>query len=110
MQNMKTSKWKDLSPQDRKARMHKAFGGILEEEEVILPADVKRVSAERMRELGRSLMIAGMRPPRSQMVSIAVTLDGLLEQLKLLGDQNASLNALRRRVLLQLRGKVLGGA
>jgi hypothetical protein len=77
-------------------------------EEVLLPSDVKRVSAQRMRELGRSLMVAGTRAPRQQMISIAATIDGLLEQLDMLGDQDPSLNALRRRVLMSLRGKVLG--
>ena len=107
---MKNAKWKNLSS-DRRAKARQAFAPMMVEDEeiVMLPGDVKRLSAERMRELGRSLMVAGTRPPRAQLVSIAVTLDGLLEQMKMLGEQNPSLNALRRRVLLGLRGKVLGG-
>jgi hypothetical protein len=109
MAEMKNTKWNAL-PAEQQARRRRAFApGLVEDEEVVLlPADVKRVSAERLRELGRSLMIAGTRPPRPQMVSIAVTLDSLLEQLKMLGEQNPGLNALRRRILLGLRGKILG--
>lgn len=105
---LKSARWWDLSSEER-ARMRKAFAPmVVEDAEAVPPSDVKRVSAERMRELGRSLMVAGMRAPRQQMISIAVTLDGLLEQLKMLGDQNPGLNALRRRILLKMREQVLG--
>lgn len=106
-------KWNEKTPEQRAAKK-KAFAPMVAprppadaEEIVVLPADVKRMSAERMRELGRSLMVAGMRAPRQQMISIAVTLDGLLEQLNMLGEQDPGLGALKRRILLGLRGKVL---
>jgi len=106
----KRARWGQLTS-EQKAKRRRAFAPVMieETEAPLAPADAKRMSAERMRELGRSLMIAGTRPPRAQMISIAVTLDALLEQLKDLGEQNPGLNALRRRVLLGLRGKVLGG-
>lgn len=104
----KTGKWRDLSPEERQIRTRKAFGEVVVEDEVVLPSDVKRMSAERMREFGRSLMVAGTRAPRQQMISIAVTLDGLLEQLRMLGEQDPGLRALRRRILLKMREQVLG--
>jgi hypothetical protein len=80
-----------------------------DEPEVVLPAELKRRSAERMRDLGRSLMISGMRPPRQQMVSIAVTIDGLMQQLDELAAESPALANMRRRIMLGLRSKIVGG-
>lgn len=102
-------RWRDIGDDEKRA-MRRALAPVMieDEEAVVLPSDVRRVSAERLRELGRALMVAGMRAPRQQMISIAVTLDALLDHLKLLGDQSPALNALRRRVLLKMRNQVLG--
>lgn len=71
------------------------------------PAEVRRMLAERMRDMGRGLMVAGAKPPRQQMVEIGRVIDGLLDQLELLADQPGRV-ALRRRILLNLRGRALG--
>ena len=108
---MKGDKLARMSREERRMRAKKALSVLMEEgmeDEIKMPSELRRLSADRMREMGRSLMVAGMRAPRQQIVAIAVTLDGLLEQLKLLGEQNPGLNALRRRILLNLRNKTMG--
>ena len=87
---------------------HKPPKGDDEEIEPPPPAEIKRQLAERMREMGRSLMVSGMRAPRQQMMEIGKTLDGLIDQLDMLADQPGR-QALRRRILLGLRQRVLSG-
>ena len=70
------------------------------------PSQVRRMLSDRMRELGRGLMIAGSKAPRQQMMEIQHTMVGLLEQLEALSDQPGR-EALRRRILLQLRPRVM---
>lgn len=70
------------------------------------PAQVRRMLQDRMRELGRGLMIAGAKAPRQQMMEIQETMIGLLDQLEALSDQPGR-EALRRRILLQLRPRVM---
>lgn len=72
------------------------------------PAEIKRQLSERMRDLGRTLMISGMRAPRQQMIEIGRALDALIDQLELLADQPGR-QALKRRILLGLRQRVLSG-
>jgi len=78
-----------------------------EEQEPPPPAEVRRMLAERMRDMGRGLMVAGAKPPRQQMVEVGRVIDGLLDQLEMLADQPGRV-ALRRRILLGLRGRALG--
>ena len=70
------------------------------------PAQVRRMLADRMRELGRGLMIAGSKAPRQQMLEIQRTMLGLMEQLEALSDQPGR-ESIRRRILLQLRPHVM---
>ena len=70
------------------------------------PAQVRRMLADRMREMGRGLMIAGSKAPRQQMMEIQETMMGLLNQLEALADQPGR-EALRRRILLQMRPRVM---
>jgi hypothetical protein len=72
------------------------------------PAEVKRQLAERMRDVGRSLMVSGMRAPRQQMMEIGKALDILIDQLELLADQ-PNRKAFKRRIMLGLRNRVLTG-
>ena len=90
-----TLSWTSMS-QERKKLKRKSFAQKFLREEG---------SAGRLRELGRSLAVAGSRPPRAQMVTIAATLDGLLDQLKQLGEESPDLESLRRRVLVGVRRK-----
>jgi len=59
-----------------------------------------------MREMGRGLMIAGSKAPRQQMMEIQGAMVGLMDQLEALADQPGR-EALRRRILLQLRPRVM---
>jgi hypothetical protein len=70
------------------------------------PAQVRRMLADRMREMGRGLMIAGSKAPRQQMMEIQGAMVGLMDQLEALADQPGR-EALRRRILLQLRPRVM---
>lgn len=70
------------------------------------PAQIRRQLAERMRDLGRALMISGTRAPRQQMIEVGRALDALIDQLELLADQPGR-QALKRRILLGLRQRVL---
>jgi len=70
------------------------------------PAQVRRELQERMRDLGRGLMVAGAKSPRMQMMEIQNALGGLLDQLEALSDQPGR-EALRRRILLSLRPRVM---
>lgn len=72
------------------------------------PAQIRRQLSERMRDLGRSLMISGTRAPRQQMIEVGKALDALIDQLELLADQPGR-QALKRRILLGLRNRVLSG-
>ena len=81
------------------------FGGV--EEEPPLPAQVKRELAERMRDIGRVLMVSGMRAPRQQMIEIGKALNALIDQLERLADEPGR-KALKRRIFLGLRNRVLG--
>ena len=80
------------------------FGEI--EEEPPPPAQVKMELANRMREMGRTLMVSGMRAPRQQIIDIGKVLNGLIDQLELLSDQPGRA-ALKRRIFLGLRNRVL---
>lgn len=119
-------RWHDLGPEQREAMRH-AFGEMFQgplvqavpvsgqhpgaEEpppEPPPPAEVKRMLADRMRGLARSLMVAGTRQPRQQMIEIWKAFDTLLDQLDLLADQPGRL-ALRRRILMGLRQRLAGG-
>lgn len=71
------------------------------------PAEVKKMLSNRMRGLARQLTVAGMRPPRQQMVEIGRALDTLLDQLDLLADQPGR-QSLRRRILMTLRQRIAG--
>lgn len=112
------TRWAQMSPQEREA-LRRSFAEMMhgpgvpavmmsgqrpgdEEPEPAPPAEVKRMLADRMRELARSLMIAGTRQPRQQMMEISKAIDTLLEQLDMLADQPGR-DALRRRILLNLR-------
>jgi hypothetical protein len=120
------TRWAQMSPQDRDA-MRSAFADMFqgpvvhaqplpgqgqhpgeEPPEPPPPAEVKRMLADRMRDVARSLMMAGMKPPRQQMMEIAKALDLLLEQLNLLADQPGR-DALRRRILLNIRQRISSG-
>lgn len=70
------------------------------------PAETRRQLQERMRDLGRGLMVAGAKSPRMQMMEIQNALGGLLDQLETLADQPGR-EALRRRILLTLRPRVM---
>lgn len=70
------------------------------------PAQVRRQLQDRMRDLGRGLMVAGAKSPRMQMMEIQSAMMGLMDQLELLADQPGR-EALRRRILLQLRPRVM---
>jgi DNA-binding MarR family transcriptional regulator len=70
------------------------------------PAQVRRMLGDRMREMGRGLMIAGSKAPRQQMMEIQGAMIGLMDQLEALADQPGR-EALRRRILLQLRPRVM---
>jgi len=70
------------------------------------PAEVRRMLADNMRDMGRSLMVSGMKPPRPQMMAIANALEGLLDQLEMLADQPGR-KALQRRILLNMRPKIM---
>ena len=70
------------------------------------PSQVRRMLADRMREMGRGLMIAGSKAPRQQMMEIQGAMVGLMDQLEALADQPGR-EALRRRILLQLRPRVM---
>jgi len=70
------------------------------------PAQVRRMLSDRMREMGRGLMIAGSKAPRQQMMEIQGAMVGLMDQLEALADQPGR-EALRRRILLQLRPRVM---
>ena len=72
------------------------------------PAEVRRMLADNMRDMGRVLMISGMKAPRQQMMAIGATMDGLMAQLDALADQPGR-KALQRRLLLNLRPKVMSG-
>lgn len=120
-------RWRDLGPEEKEAARH-AFSELFEgppvrgvpipgqqqrrrdEEppEPPPPAEVKKMLANRMRSLARKLMVAGMRAPRQQMVEIGKALEVLLDQLDLLADQPGR-QALRRRVLMNLRQRIVGG-
>jgi len=76
------------------------------EEEPPPPAQVKQELANRMREMGRTLMVSGMRAPRQQIIDIGKILNGLIDQLEMLSDQPGRA-ALKRRILLGLRNRVL---
>ena len=80
--------------------------GDEEEMEPLPPSEIRRQLADRMREMGRAMMISGMRAPRQQMMEIGKTLNGLIDQLDLLADQPGR-QALKRRILLGLRQRVL---
>lgn len=70
------------------------------------PAEVRRMMTERMRDMGRQLMISGAKQPRQQMIEIGKVMNGLMDQLDALSDQPGR-KALQRRMLLQLRPRVM---
>lgn len=72
------------------------------------PAEVRRMLADRMREVGRKIMMSGMKPPRPQMIAVGEAIENLLDQLDTLADQPGR-EALKRRILLHLRPRVLSG-
>ena len=70
------------------------------------PAEIRRMLADNMRDMGRQLMISGMKAPRQQMMAIANTMDGLMAQLDALADQPGR-KAIHRRILMKLRPRVM---
>lgn len=70
------------------------------------PAEVRRMLADKMRNVGRQLIVSGMKPPRPQMLAVGKALEELLDQLDALADQPGR-KALKRRILLQLRPRIL---
>lgn len=107
--------WSFLKDEEKEAAMDRRMPAVVERPNVGVeelapepppPAQVRRQLQDRMRELGRGLMVAGAKSPRMQMMAIQGALEGLLDQLEALSDQPGR-EALRRRILLQLRPRVM---
>lgn len=71
------------------------------------PAEQKKERSERLRQLGRVLMLAGMRAPRQQLFVVAAALGMLMEEMDKIAGDDPGLKALKRRILMGLRNRVI---
>jgi hypothetical protein len=88
------------------AKMHGPRGMMEDSPEPPPPSEIRRMLQDNMRDMGRTLMISGMKAPLQQMLAIGATMDGLLDQLNALADQPGR-KGIQRRLLQKLRPKVM---
>ena len=71
------------------------------------PNEERKDRSDRMRQLGRVLMMAGMRAPRQQMYVMAAVISMLIEDLEKIAGADPGLRGLKRRILMSLRNRVI---
>jgi hypothetical protein len=77
------------------------------EDSVQNSAQLRRQQAARLRDLGRALMISAMKAPRQQLIQTGLLVLVLLHEMDKIAGRDPGLQALKRRMVLDIRRKVL---